>query len=501
MKLYIISLLLLISCFKGFSQQITNKYHCDCSKIGFDSVWADTNKISCYLVPVERNFSRPRSEKYLLAVATAPALNKSPKEPLLYLHGGPGIETLSNFPRYLKSKTYSLLRKEHALVFFDYRGTGFSEPVLCNTLSDSINAISNARLPIESRILQTTIAYSLCKEEISKQGVQLSDFSSLQSAADAETIRKELNIKDWSIYSVSHGTTVALNMMRSFSKHIRSVILDSPFPTNTPWIDFIHPFDTCFKVLEKRVSQDTVYGSVFPSIRNDFVKITNRLHKTPFLIPAGNDTANNHSHLFDDGDFAWSIWTAMLDPKSIPLVPLALKEIAAGNDSVLLYWALLFNDPNSFGQFSLAQSKAILYYESKPRFEEETETYLLKKFPDFASFIVPGLEAALYTIYRPEVPPKEYFQAVKSDIPTLIFSGEYDPVCPPFYANVTAKELNNSTVIIVPGASHAAMYADDCTKAIGAAFYLNPGKKPDIECVKNRKRIEFVTSDILNQIK
>jgi hypothetical protein len=34
-----------------------------------------------------------------------------------------------------------------------------------------------------------------------------------------------------------------------------------------------------------------------------------------------------------------------------------------------------------------------------------------------------------------------------------------------------------------------------------AAFYLNPAKKPDIECVKNRKRIEFLTPDILSQIK
>src|SRR6185295_3378590 len=122
MKIYLtllFQLLIYISC---FAQQSMTKYGCNCNKIGLDSVWADTNKVSCYLVPVERNFNKPRGEKYLLAVASAPALNKSPKEPLLYLHGGPGIETLSNFPRYLKSKTFSLLRKDHSLIFFDYRG-------------------------------------------------------------------------------------------------------------------------------------------------------------------------------------------------------------------------------------------------------------------------------------------------------------------------------------------------------------------------------------------
>jgi pimeloyl-ACP methyl ester carboxylesterase len=73
-------------------------------------------------------------------------LNVDPKEPLLYLHGGPGIATLSNFPRYLKSKTYSQLRQDHAVIFFDYRGTGFSEPTLCKTISDTLNVISSAVL-------------------------------------------------------------------------------------------------------------------------------------------------------------------------------------------------------------------------------------------------------------------------------------------------------------------------------------------------------------------
>ena len=502
MKLYIFSLLLLfISCFKGYCQQGANKYSCSCNKIGLDAVWADTNKVSCYLIPVERNYTKPRDKKYFLAVATAPALSVSPKEPLLYLHGGPGIATLSNFPRYLKSTTFARLRQDHALIFFDYRGTGFSEPVLCKTLNESLHVIPDT-ISTEALITKETIAYSNCKTELLKQDILLSDFSSLQSAADAENIRKALGINEWDIYSVSHGTTVALNMMRAFPENIHSVILDSPFPPNAPWLDFVQPFDTCFKVLENRISQDSLYTKLFPSIRSDFVKIINRLHKAPFSLQVlvGKDSVI-HSNLFDDGDFAWSVWTAMLAPESIRLVPLALKEIASGNDTVLLKWALLFNNPDAFGEFSSAQSKAILAFETKPGFEEATEHYLLNKFPDFASFITPGLDQALNKVYRPEIPPKGYFDAVTSSIPTLIFSGEYDPVCPPLFADITSKTLDNSTVIIVPSASHAAMYADDCTKAIGAAFYLNPTVKPNVECLMKRKQIDFVTSDVLNFLK
>ncbi|RYY64280.1 MAG: alpha/beta fold hydrolase, partial [Chitinophagaceae bacterium] len=454
--------------------------------------WADTNRISCYQIPVERNLLNPGGKKYFLAVAAAPATGTSPQDPLLYLHGGPGIATLSNLPRYLTLKTFSQLRENHSLVFFDYRGTGHSEPVLCDGLSDTVDSISNAGLPDQTTILQTSAAYSACKEQLLKKGISLSDFSTLQSAADAEAVRKALGINNWNIYSVSHGTTVALNMMRSFPAHLRSVILDSPFPPNAPWMDFIHPFDTAINILQNRLREDSVYARMFPSIKNDFVKITDRLSKTAFSLSQKNGKDSTvQSELFDEGDFAWSVWTALLDRSTIPLVPLALKEIAAGNDSVLLQWALLFNDPNSFGQFALAQSKAILYYESKPRFEEETEHYLLKKFPEYEAFISPGLEPALYKAFRPQSPKSKYFKAVKSKIPTLIFAGEYDPVCPPFFANFTATTLSNSTVVIVPSASHAAMYTDDCTRRIGKEFYLNPGNKPDINCVSQRRKIDL----------
>jgi pimeloyl-ACP methyl ester carboxylesterase len=451
------------------------------------------------LIPVERNFVKPRNKTYFLAVATVPALSISPREPLLYLHGGPGIATLSNLTRYLKSRTFSLLRQDHTLIFFDYRGTGFSEPALCKSLGDSLQAISDT-IPLKERTTKETSLYSNCKSALLKQDILLSDFSSLQSASDAEMIRKGLGLETVVIYSVSHGTTVALNMMRNFPEHIASVILDSPFPPNAPWLDFIHPFDTCFKVLEQKINENPKYSRLFPSIRDDFITIANRLRKSPIKIPVNKKETVTLYYSFRNYEFAWSVWSAMLNPSYIRLVPLALKEMASGNDSVLIRWAMLFHDPNSFGEYSPAQSKAILGYETKPRFEEETENYLLNEFPDFSHFIAPGLDSTISTVFRPEDPSKEYFDAVRSNIPTLIISGEFDPVCPPLFAGITSKTLPNSTVMIVPSASHAAFFADECTRSVGAMFYLHPENKINLECLVKRKQIEFVTSGILSEL-
>ena len=86
-------------------------------------MWADSNKVSCYLIPVQRDVANKSAGTFNLAVVMAPALGKTNETPLLYLHGGPGIATLENVPKYLKSKTWDLIRKDRPIVFFDYRGT------------------------------------------------------------------------------------------------------------------------------------------------------------------------------------------------------------------------------------------------------------------------------------------------------------------------------------------------------------------------------------------
>ena len=79
-------------------------------------------------------------------------------------------------------------------------------------------------------------------------------------------------------------------------------------------------------------------------------------------------------------------------------MPLALKEVANGNDSILSKWVTAFSDPNAFGKFSELQSKAILCYEGKPKTAADTKASLQTQYPDLqlstlisnVSFAQPG---------------------------------------------------------------------------------------------------------------
>ncbi|MBL8157912.1 MAG: alpha/beta hydrolase, partial [Anaerolineae bacterium] len=53
-------------------------------------------------------------------------------------------------------------------------------------------------------------------------------------------------------------------------------------------------------------------------------------------------------------------------------------------------------------------------------------------------------------------------EPVSSAVPTLVVSGEYDPITPPSYAEQAAETLSNSTVLSFPGVGHGAVFSSEC---------------------------------------
>jgi pimeloyl-ACP methyl ester carboxylesterase len=60
----------------------------------------------------------------------------------------------------------------------------------------------------------------------------------------------------------------------------------------------------------------------------------------------------------------------------------------------------------------------------------------------------------------------------RSDIPTLLLSGERDPVTPPEYGTRVARNLSHSRHIVIPGGGHAEQ--NPCKTQVVAAFLNEP---------------------------
>ena len=93
--------------------------------------------------------------------------------------------------------------------------------------------------------------------------------------------------------------------------------------------------------------------------------------------------------------------------------------------------------------------------------------------------------------------PKAYSSPVRSDVPALILTGQWDPVTPPAYGDAAAKSFPNSLHIVVPSGGHGFNGLENvgCIDDIIAGFVgRGTVKGLDTSCVKSIRRRGFQLS-------
>ena len=73
--------------------------------------------------------------------------------------------------------------------------------------------------------------------------------------------------------------------------------------------------------------------------------------------------------------------------------------------------------------------------------------------------------------------------AVTSSLPTLILSGEYDPITPFSNAQMAQHTLSNSFLYLFPATGHGVFYTASCPDTIMVDFLNQPTVKPDASCI------------------
>jgi hypothetical protein len=91
--------------------------------------------------------------------------------------------------------------------------------------------------------------------------------------------------------------------------------------------------------------------------------------------------------------------------------------------------------------------------------------------------------------------PPSVDDPVVSDIPTLLLSGQFDPITPPAFAQAAAAGLSNATAVVDPAGSHGVAFVSTCVNSIIGAFLDDPTSAPDSSCLAEQEAATAVPPD------
>jgi Predicted hydrolases or acyltransferases (alpha/beta hydrolase superfamily) len=467
-----------------------NVKECDCSTIGIDGSWAKENNVSCYTALINMIYNDPDKGTKEIAFIKAKSSENTDLDPILYLHGGPGNATLDVAQKYLSNPFWKKLREKHDIVMLDYPGNGFSGPYLCQDLEEAVAAVYASDLSELEQKEKNIQLHMDCRDSLQAKQIPINTFSTFQISADVDEIRKLLGIVKWNVYSVSYGTSVAISYMRNFEKSINQVVLDSPFPPNAKSFSFVSTMNETLNHMQTVINMDVKTAKAFPDIINDFATASERLNKKPLQMEGS---------VLSGDDFANIMLMTFYKTKLVPLIPLALKEFASGNDELLSKWVNSLYSKVEYGKENDFHNLAVYCYECKPRTYDQTPLALARKFPYLAALAEKDYMDICST-FRPEFPDSEFYEPIKTNLPTLVMSGEFDPGTPVSYGYNTIEKMTNAKFVIVPNASHSAATYNDCTMGMVKDFFDIPNASLNTDCVNRIEKLKFAISDLKTEM-
>ena len=88
-------------------------------------------------------------------------------------------------------------------------------------------------------------------------------------------------------------------------------------------------------------------------------------------------------------------------------------------------------------------------------------------------------------------------EAVFSNVPTLLLNGGMDMQTSFAWGEQTAKNLTNSTTVLIPLSDHITVYQSECAQSIATQFMDDPNSILDTSCATDLLKPVITTSSDL----
>ncbi len=421
-----------------------------------------------FVVVLERHgVARGRAIR-LFAMVLQRAAQKS-QNALIYLNGGPGASS-AFLGTALTGELAATFTSREDLILFDQRGIGFSQPAL-NCGGDMV----------------------LCRELYTRAGFEISAFNSVENALDVGDIRAQLGYEKLDVYGISYGTLLAQHVMRLDENVVRSVTLDAVLPVGVnALVDNIATKDRALRKVLEACASDARCNQAFPSLYFQLERAFEVVRNELLEVAIRGGERNGGFDLQLDEYMVYNFLISFLyETDANARIPFLIHAIA-NKDSRSLEQILspYFGIPggssevNSFaqGMFFTVVCREMVNLNSA----EWATTLGFDVLPIYRELSIKPSSGVVKNCqdWKPGVASAADLEPVNSKIPTLMFTGKFDPVTPPEYARTVASHLERAQVVefvgghgaLIPGANLS------CGAQLFQAFLERPELKLDTTC-------------------
>lgn len=446
-------------------------------------------KVECGNLTVPEDHQNPDGTTIQLHVAVFRSVSASPEpDPVVYLEGGPGGSALETI-----GYAYDILVKPYLdkrdFVVFDQRGTGYSQPYLgCPELFDvGYDTIDQFLMPSDDVSANLEAVFS-CYERLKNSGINLNAYNSAQSAADLNVLRELLGYEQWNLYGISYGTRLALTSMRDNPEGIRTAILDSTYPPQVNlYIETPANMHRSMDTLFAGCAKDPACNERYPDLETVTYKLVDQLNREPVLVPLDDYYHDGYEVLVTGDDLIGLLFHSFYSEFLIPTLPSIIYEARSGNYEDLAW--LRAQSIGGGGGNSMGMYYSVQCYEEVPFGSPDDVIAGGNEHPQVQNFFTRNyyLGKAIFTVCKSwqlgDFNPLEN-DPVVSDIPSLILSGEYDPITPPEWGALTSETLTTSYHFTFPGLGHGVSVVGDCAPKMVSQFLDTPMTAPDGSCIE-----------------
>jgi pimeloyl-ACP methyl ester carboxylesterase len=411
----------------------------------------------CGELAVPEDRAAPGGASITLRFAVVPALNRSARAaPLFILAGGPGQSAIDLYVSF--AGAFARTNRNHDIVLLDQRGTGRSSPIRCNYPDDWRQADD-----VTATIRRVT------RECLAKYGDRVRQYTTTAALADLEDVRRALGLGAIDLYAVSYGTRLAELYMRRHPAALHAVILDGvTYPAQVVGLDTPLDGDRALGLIVERCAQTPECAAAYPQLQTELAALLREYGPGRRSITlADPQTGLPQAVEFNRLLLAAALRLLSYSASQAALLPTLIHQAALGNLAPLAAQSIL--TAGQIGdQLASGMQNSVICSEDAPRFDlsAAVRTRLARTYQGTDQLDAYAVICAAW----PKGPVDSELRApLASDIPTLLLSGEDDPVTPPADAELAQAGLTRSRHLVLPGEGHGQL-ATACVPRLIAAF-------------------------------